>query len=241
MTFLTLEAEAAMEAFYQERHPYQATSREISQSYAPSNAILKDCVERALKPKPRLRFHASLFGRYGDSDPAEQAAIEENLQSIASLTTKLHASVKTVLGKDVTRSSFSANLSGADILHLQGHVSSPEIKQFLVLEPETTSNKDSFTLQDIFATGLDTSLAVLMGCGSGSQVISKGDDAMGLISAFFAAGVRSVVGTLWPLDNADAVTFLPNTSMPTSSEILTNQQKLLLRGKKKRRKRAKIS
>lgn len=175
--------------------------------YAPSNAILKDCVQRALNPHPRLEFHASLFGRYGDSRQAEESAIQNTLQDIAALLTKENISVNVVLGKDVTYSTFSANLVGADILHFQGHVSSPDIKQFLVLEPDEASKFDAFTLQDIFSTGLDASLVVLMGCGSGSQVISRGDDSMGLISAFFASGVTSVIGTLWPLDNADAVKF----------------------------------
>jgi CHAT domain-containing protein len=175
--------------------------------YAPSNAILKDCVQRALSPRPRVQFHASLFGRYGNSRPAEELAITKTIDEIASLMSSSNASVKTILGKDVTHGAFSSNLTGADILHFQGHVSSPEIKQFLVLEPDEASSSGSFTLQDIFATGLDASLAVLMGCGSGSQIINRGDDAMGLISAFFAAGVTSVIGTLWPLDNADAVNF----------------------------------
>lgn len=175
--------------------------------YAPSNAILKDCVQRALNPRPRLQFHASLFGRYGDSRRAEEVSIQDTLQDIAGLLRNTNVSVNVILGKDVTHSTFSANLVGADILHFQGHVSSPDIKQFLVLEPDEASEIDAFTLQDILSVGLDASLAVLMGCSSGSQVISRGDDSMGLISAFFASGVTSVIGTLWPLDNADAVKF----------------------------------
>jgi len=175
--------------------------------YAPNNAILRDCVQRALNPRPGVQFHASLFGRYGDSRPAEEEAIKETLEEIEKSMSSSKASVKTILGKDLTRTAFSSNLAGADILHFQGHVLSSEIKQFLVLEPDEPSKTEAFTLQDIFSTGLDASLAVLMGCGSGSQVVSRGDDAIGLISAFFAAGVTSVIGTLWPLDNTDAVKF----------------------------------
>jgi hypothetical protein len=45
------------------------------------------------------------------------------------------------------------------------------------------------------------------GCGSGQQEVSQGDDALGLIAGFLVAGATSVVGSLWPLNSADAATF----------------------------------
>jgi len=37
--------------------------------------------------------------------------------------------------------------------------------------------------------------------------VSQSDDSLGLINAFLAAGATTMVGTLWPLDNADAEEF----------------------------------
>lgn len=64
-----------------------------------------------------------------------------------------------------------------------------------------------FGLQDVYAANLRARLVVLMGCGSGELVVSRGDDALGLVNGFLAAGAASVVGTLWPLGNEDAREF----------------------------------
>ncbi|KAL2816582.1 CHAT domain-containing protein [Aspergillus cavernicola] len=64
-----------------------------------------------------------------------------------------------------------------------------------------------FTLQDAFAVTVRARLVMLMGCGSGIQVIREGDDALGLVNAFLSAGATSVMSTLWPLDQTDAANF----------------------------------
>ncbi|KAL2829270.1 hypothetical protein BDW59DRAFT_159260 [Aspergillus cavernicola] len=45
---------------------------------------------------------------------------------------------------------------------------------------------------------------MLMGCGSGIQVIREGNDALGLANTFLSARATSVMATLWPLDQTDA-------------------------------------
>ncbi|KAL4869002.1 CHAT domain-containing protein [Aspergillus spectabilis] len=64
-----------------------------------------------------------------------------------------------------------------------------------------------FSLQDAFAVTVRARLVMLMGCGSGIQVIREGDDALGLVNAFLSAGATSVMATLWPLDQTDAAKF----------------------------------
>ena len=64
-----------------------------------------------------------------------------------------------------------------------------------------------YNLQDAFATRIRAKLVVMMGCRSGQQHISSSEDALGLISAFFAAGASSIVATLWQFETGDASKF----------------------------------
>lgn len=64
---------------------------------------------------------------------------------------------------------------------------------------------------DIASLKLDAELVVLSACCSGQQPISgrgmnelPGDDMFGLQAAFFAAGAKRILGTLWPVISQDA-------------------------------------
>jgi CHAT domain-containing protein len=75
-----------------------------------------------------------------------------------------------------------------------------------------------FYLQNSLLDGLDLSdlrleadIVVLSACSSGQRPIAgrglrelPGDDLFGLQAAFFRAGVRRILGTLWPVDSLAA-------------------------------------
>jgi CHAT domain-containing protein len=63
---------------------------------------------------------------------------------------------------------------------------------------------------------LRAELVVMSACHSGQRALElldlrelPGDDLFGLQAALFQAGVRGVIGTLWPLDDASALAILP--------------------------------
>lgn len=55
---------------------------------------------------------------------------------------------------------------------------------------------------DIVGLDLDARLAVLSACDTAAGRIVSGEGVQGLTTAFLGAGVRSVVATLWPVDDA---------------------------------------
>ncbi len=60
---------------------------------------------------------------------------------------------------------------------------------------------------EIAGSRFDARLAVLAACSSGSGRLLSGEGVLGLSSAFLAAGVPTVVATLWPVDDAATASF----------------------------------
>lgn len=183
--------------------------------YTPSNIILKECILRVIEEESNPLATASLFGRWGVGDAKgaeEEKNIKASLENISSEVSQVDITSTIISGASLTHSAFSSNMSKADILHFHTHVNETGIKQHLSLEPEIDATAisdelkriprslnpfvhlrqerryDTYNLQDAFATQIRAKLVVMMGCRSGRQHISASDDALGLISAFFAAG-----------------------------------------------------
>ncbi len=202
--------------------------------YTPSNIILKECVLRAIGGEAIPPTSASLFGRWGMSDAKgaeEEGNIKSSLDSISVQLSQIDVTSTIISGNLLTHSAFSLNMAQADILHFHTHVNETGIKQHLSLEPEIDTavinddfqripqslnpfvhlrqkrRNDTYNLQDAFASQIRAKLVVMMGCRSGRQHISASDDALGLISAFFAAGASAIVASLWQFETSDASAF----------------------------------
>lgn len=198
--------------------------------YTPSNLILKECILRVLESSSAPPATASLFGRWGsesvDSEKQEQN-ISTSLGNISTQLSTANITSQIISGSLLTHKAFSSNMSDSDILHFHTHVNETGVKQHLQLEPEVSAPSsptmlrssnpfvhlhqarpnNTYNLQDAFATQIRAKLVVMMGCRSGQQHISSSEDALGLISAFFAAGASSIVATLWQFETADASRF----------------------------------
>ena len=200
--------------------------------YTPSNLILKECILRVLVSSTAPPSTASLFGRWGsesvDSEKQEQS-ISTSLDNISMQLSKINITSKIISGSSLTHKAFSSNMSDSDILHFHTHVNETGVKQHLQLEPDVSASTPAspkvqrslnpfvhlyqarpshmYNLQDAFATQIRAKLVVMMGCRSGQQHISSSEDALGLISAFFAAGASSIVATLWQFETGDASKF----------------------------------
>ncbi|KAH8901128.1 hypothetical protein GQ53DRAFT_814608 [Thozetella sp. PMI_491] len=205
--------------------------------YTPSNRIMKECVQRAMSMNVSEPLRAHFFHSHTVRDDPAAAAAPAIRDMASQLTSRTGMTSSIISGTAVTQAAVAEQMPDADILHFHGHVDGRALEQFLVLQPEasleasggsdiatqpaeetpssTFDNEQAqnqeptsrFTLQDVFAATIRARLVLLMGCGSGQLVVSQSDDTLGLITAFLAAGATSVVGTLWPLDNNDAVKF----------------------------------
>ncbi|KAL5340421.1 CHAT domain-containing protein [Aspergillus crustosus] len=191
--------------------------------YAPNNTVLKECVERALsaaaEQSSSLPPRASFFCRY----PEDQQGADTTVGGMTRIFVhnKVHTTITS--GSAVTQGGLKAQFTDADFLHLHGHTAGHDLERHLVLDtgdiPNSLFSADPaarytsrtglspfLTLSEIQQANQELML-MLMGGGSGIQVIRKGDDAFGLVNSFLSAGATSVVATVWHLDNSDAARF----------------------------------
>ena len=62
-------------------------------------------------------------------------------------------------------------------------------------------------VKDLFGFRVNVSHVSLLACASAVQEFQPGDEPLGLVTAFLAAGATSVLGTLWPVQSSAARVF----------------------------------
>ncbi len=116
------------------------------------------------------------------------------------------ATKKTLMGLDLTQ---------YHILHFATHaVMGDEVKWInqpaLILSPDLTGQADDGLLKmsEIFNLRLNASLVVLSACETARGKLSRGEGIVGLTSAFLFAGSRSVVASLWNVNDESTSFFM---------------------------------
>lgn len=75
----------------------------------------------------------------------------------------------------------------------------------LVLAPDSAAGDDGFLqAYEVLRTPLQAELVVLSGCETALGAEDVGQGLVGLVAAFEQAGARSVLATLWSIDEATA-------------------------------------
>ena len=103
-----------------------------------------------------------------------------DLQSAAQITSQLEGMLST--------ESISDPGSGHEVL--------------LSLQEDDNAADNLLLVPKVFKLGLAAPLVVLIGCDSTSQVVSTGDEYLGLVSGLLCAGAASVIGASWPIPSA---------------------------------------
>ena len=96
-----------------------------------------------------------------------------------------------------------------DYLHIASHgefnMLNPK-KSRILLAPDSSSEGD-LTVESILSLSFQTDLITLSACETGLGDVSRGDEIVSLNRAFFLAGTKSIISTLWRIDDvASAMT-----------------------------------
>jgi CHAT domain-containing protein len=155
-------------------------------SYAPSAAIFHQCLQRGEQSLDQ----ALLMGVSDAQTPRIASEIE-------SLSAVLPNAISFV-GETATTEALRRNSAGASVVHLACH------GQFRSDNPLFSALKLAdgwFTVRDAHSLRLDNALVTLSACETGVNAVAPGDELIGLARGFFAAGARSVLLSLWMVDD----------------------------------------
>lgn len=155
-------------------------------SLAPSAAIFQQCLQRGAHTLKR----ALLVGVADEQTPRIVDEIETLKEVFPGATTLIQDAA--------TTEALRRNSVGVDVLHLACH------GQFRSDNPLFSALRLAdgwFTVRDAYGLKLDNALVTLSACETGANVVAPGDELIGLARGFFSAGARSVLLSLWMVDD----------------------------------------
>ena len=139
---------------------------------------------------------------------ADLPSAQEEVEMIASIL-----NTRPLTGRQATKAEVIKRLSSVGLIHIAAHGNERTGEIALCPNPGWTSKfpqKKDFilTMSDVRAANLRARLVVLSCCHSGRGRISKGEGVIGIARAFLAAGARSVLVTLWAIDDEATMVFM---------------------------------
>ena len=169
-------------------HRYLVEDREIL--YTPSASLLSHLQPMPAGPGGR---GSVIFGVADEAAPR----IEQEVQAAAARL----PGARTYTGAQATWQRLQDEGSRVDVLHLACH------GWFSAARPLASGVKLGdrwMTVRDVYGLRLDGAVVVLSGCETGRSAIGAGDEQVGLVRGFFAAGASGLLMTLWPLHDETA-------------------------------------
>jgi CHAT domain-containing protein len=155
---------------------------------APSASALTFCL------RPRARASQRLLVGAHSADGALPGAIEE-ARAVAAL---YNGDARLLLEEELTLGALKEGARSADVIHLAAHgvlrLDAPMFSHLRLADGHQTA-------LDCFDLELDCGLVTLSACESGTGAVSAGDEQIGLPRAFLYAGARTVVHSLWRIDD----------------------------------------
>ncbi|HSE42128.1 MAG TPA: CHAT domain-containing protein, partial [Acidobacteriota bacterium] len=184
-------------------------------AYAPSLTIWANLKENS-KPQNSKQFIA--FGDpvlpvdSSESDDSEKSRFHdlgrlryarEEVEGIASLYPQ---GLKIYLGKDAKESKFRINeISDYNMIHFATHAVIDEEmprRSMVILSADSKEGTDGILqMHEIWNLNLNAQLVVLSACQSGLGKLVSGEGMISLMRAFFYAGAKNVVVSLWNVDD----------------------------------------
>ncbi|MGA7675415.1 MAG: CHAT domain-containing protein [Rhizomicrobium sp.] len=110
---------------------------------------------------------------------------------------------KLLIGPEATIDALRSDAGGHRFFHFAGHGildQNDPLNSGLFLAP-SSGGVELLTAGDLYNMQLPVELAVLSGCETGLGQITTGDDVIGVLRGFLYAGPRTVVGSLWKIDD----------------------------------------
>lgn len=162
-------------------------------STAPSAAIFSLCQQKSVEGRA-----APLVMGVPD---VRAPFIQEEVQAVS----KILAGAELFLGADASRETLRKKGAHSRAIHIATHAS---FRQDNPMFSGIRLGDAYLSLYDMYQLRLECDLLVLSGCGTGLNVITSGDELLGLIRGLLYAGARSVLLSLWNVHDRTAAEFM---------------------------------
>jgi CHAT domain-containing protein/tetratricopeptide (TPR) repeat protein len=162
----------------------------------PSASVLQFLQQRPVADAPHslVLGNPDLYNRKYDLPGAQIEA-----QTVAGLL----PSAQLLLGKEASKAAFSGLAPGARVVHVASHGEFDDVhplqSALLLSAPKIQDGR--LTVSDMYELSLDADLVTLSACETGLGAVASGDDVVGLTRGLLYAGARSVVTSLWKVDD----------------------------------------
>ena len=164
-------------------------------SYAPSGSVLKYCLE-----KPDVSHNSPLLVGIADD---KAPFVDEELAKIS----RLFPAARVLQGRAATRAAFVESSRASSFIHIATHAifrqDNPMFSSFKLAD-------GYFTAFDLFSLSCPTNLVALSGCQSGMSEVTGNDDLLGLMRGFLYAGARSLLVSLWNVNDESTAALMTN-------------------------------
>jgi CHAT domain-containing protein/tetratricopeptide (TPR) repeat protein len=172
---------------------------DIELAIAPSASLL--CSMRATPSRP-AGSEALVISNHDRSAPR---LLEEACSVADELRKGWPGRIVELHGPQATIDAFQAAAPAARLIHLAAH------GVFVPHQPAASGLQFSdrrLTVRDVTRLALGAELVVLSGCETGRSQVASGDELLGLVSAFLAAGARSLLVSLWSVSDDAGAEFM---------------------------------
>ena len=133
---------------------------------------------------------------------------QEEVETIASIL-----NTRALTGRQATKAAVMRRMSSVGLIHIAAHGNERTGEITLSPNPGWSSkfpqrNDYILKMSDVKAANLRARLVILSCCHSGRGRVFKGEGVVGIARAFLAAGARSVLVTLWTIDDEATMVFM---------------------------------
>ncbi len=222
---------------------------EVRVSYCPSAsslAVLKGITDRGKRPKVLLAVGGPSYNRFRaltGGIPLSRhnlSLLPSSKREVVDISKLFSADMVDILAGDSAdeRTIKRLPLDDYRIIHFACHGFLNELHPFrsaLILTPNDVPPEDGFLqMREIYGLSLKADLVVLSACQTGQGLLEKSEGSVGLARPFFFAGTRSVIASLWSINDEATATFMQEfyhflTSGHTAAEALCLTKRNMIR------------
>lgn len=181
-------------------------------SYGNSVASLLELKGEKSKEIKLLGFAPSFKGIDTENTERQFGKLRYNGDEVGKIESFFNA--KTYLKKEATLQNFVSNASKYNILHLATHASAndeyPDYSYLAFTETKDSTESNILYIKDLYNMTLNANMVTLSACQTGIGKLQKGQGMMSLSKGFYYAGAKSIVNTLWKINDKSTVQLMEN-------------------------------